>query len=129
MTEFHTVKPIDNSRLVRRIAPHRIQEMAQLVGLGALLAAVVLLYAWQHFEYLQLRYQVESLKSQRAQAAELNQELKLEVASLRAPSRIDQIARGQLGLTAPGAGQVAPLEGPLEPVLAQMRPSGSNRAP
>lgn len=129
MTDFHTVKPIDNSRLVRRIAPHRIQEMAQLVGLGALLAAVVLLYAWQHFEYLQLRYQVESLKSQRAQAAELNQELKLEVAGLRAPSRIDQIARGQLGLTAPGAGQVAALEGPLEPVLAQMRPSGSNRAP
>jgi cell division protein FtsL len=129
MTEFHTVKPIDNSRLVRRIAPHRIQEMVQLVGLGALLAAVVLLYAWQHFEYLQLRYQVESLKSQRAQAAELNQELKLEDAGLRAPSRIDQIARGQLGLTAPGAGQVAALEGPLEPVLAQMRSSGSNRAP
>lgn len=129
MTQFHTVKPIDNSRLVRRIAPHRIREMAQLVGLGGLLTAVALLYAWQHFEYLQLRYQVESLKSQRAQAAELNQELKLEDASLRAPSRIDQIARGQLGLTAPGAGQVAPLEGPLEPVLAQMRPSGSNRAP
>jgi hypothetical protein len=44
-----------------------------------------LLYAWQHFETIQLRYQLESLRSERAQATELNQELKLEVAGLRAP--------------------------------------------
>ena len=71
--------------------------MARLVALGALVAAVALLYAWQHFEYIQLRYQLESLKSQHAQAVELNQELKLEVAGLRAPSRIDEIARRPVG--------------------------------
>jgi len=128
MTEFHTVKPIDNSRLVRRMAPGRVGEMMRLVVLGALLAAVAFLYAWQHFEYIQLRYQVESLKAQRAQAADLNQQLKLEEAGLRSPSRVDEIARGQLGLTAPAAGQIAPFEGPLEPVLAEVRSSGSNRA-
>ena len=95
--------------------------MARLLALGGLVAAVALLYAWQHFACIQLRYQLESLKSQRAQAAELNQELKLEVAGLRAPARIDQIARRQLGLTAPVAGQVAPFETPSEAVLAEMR--------
>jgi cell division protein FtsL len=128
MTEFHTLKPIDNSRLVRSVAPYRLRETARLLALGGLVAAVALLYAWQHFACIQLRYQLESLKSQRAQAAELNQELKLEVAGLRAPSRIDQIARRQLGLTAPAAGQVAPFEAPSEAVLAEMRRTSSTRA-
>ena len=98
--------------------------MARLIGLGGILAAGALFYAWQHFEYLQLRYRVESLKSERAQAAELNQQLKLEMAGLSAPSRIDAIARQQLRLIAPVLGQVAPLEGPLEPEVAQVRPAG-----
>lgn len=123
-TQFYTVKPIDNSRLVRTVAPNRLREMGRLVGLGALVALVALLYAWQHFQCIQLRYQLESMKAQQSQAVELNQELKLEVAGLRAPSRIDEIARRQLGLTAPAAGQVAPFEAPSEPVLAQMRASG-----
>ena len=127
-TEFHTVKRIDNSRLARPMASGRLREMARLIGLGALLAAAALFYAWQHFEYLQVRYRVESLKSERSQASELNQQLKLEMAGLRAPSRIDEIARQQLRLTAPVPGQVAPLEGSFEPVVAQARPAGSLRA-
>jgi cell division protein FtsL len=126
-TEFHTVKRIDNSRLARPIASDRLREMARLIALGALLAGAALFYAWQHFEYLQLRYRVESLKSERSQASELNQQLKLEMAGLRAPSRIDEIARRQLRLTAPVPGQVAPLDQPVEPVVAQARPSGSFR--
>lgn len=126
-TEFHTVKRIDNSRLARPIASDRLREMARLIALGALLAGAALFYAWQHFEYLQLRYRVESLKSERSQASELNQQLKLEIAGLRAPSRIDEIARRQLRLTAPVPGQVAPLDQPVEPVVAQARPSGSFR--
>jgi cell division protein FtsL len=126
-TEFHTVKRIDNSRLARPIASERLREMARLIALGALLAGAALFYAWQHFEYLQLRYRVESLKSERSQASELNQQLKLEMAGLRAPSRIDEIARRQLRLTAPVPGQVAPLDQPVEPVVAQARPSGSFR--
>ena len=126
-TEFHTVKRIDNSRLARPIASDRLREMARLIALGALLAGAALFYAWQHFEYLQLRYRVESLKSERSQASELNQQLKLEMAGLRAPSRIDEIARRQLRLTAPVPGQVAPLDQPVEPVVAQARSSGSFR--
>jgi cell division protein FtsL len=128
MTEYHTVRPIDNSRLVRSTAPHRVREMARLVGFGGLVAFVALLYAWQHFECIQSRYQLESLKSQRVEAVELNQKLKLEVAGLLAPSRIDEIARRQLGLTAPVPGQVAPFEEPSEAVVAEMGSSGANRA-
>jgi cell division protein FtsL len=93
----------------------------RLVSLGGLLALFALLYAWQHFQTIQLRYQLESLRSERSQAAELNQELKLEVAGLRAPERIDVIARRQLGLTAPIPGQVAPMDLPPSAVVAEAR--------
>jgi cell division protein FtsL len=128
MSRFHIIsKRIDNSRLVRPAAHDRLREMLRLLGLGGLLAAVAFLYAWQHFQYIQLSYQQESLKAQQAQMAELNRQLTLEAAGLRAPARIDEIAR-QLGLTAPVPGQLAPFEGPSEPVLAEMRRADSLRA-
>jgi cell division protein FtsL len=125
MTEFYTVKQIDNSRLARPLAPNRIRECARLVTLGALLTLCALLYAWQHFETIQLRYDLESLRAERSHAAVLNQELKLEVAGLRAPGRIDVIARRQLGLTAPVPEQFAPMDSPPNAVLAEARPSGA----
>ncbi len=121
MTEFYTVKRIDNSRLVRMASPNLWRQTCRLVALAALLAAVVLLYAWQHFECLQLGYQLEELKSQRAEAAELNQQLHLEAASLRSPMRIDLVAQQRLGLTVPLPGQVAPAESPSGDELAQAR--------
>jgi cell division protein FtsL len=123
MSEFFTVKQIDNSRLVRAVAPNHLRDCVRVVSLGALIALGAFLYAWQHFETIQLRYQLESLRSERAQATELNQELKLEIAGLRAPERIDMIARRQLGLTAPVSGQVAPMELPPNAVVAEARPA------
>ncbi len=125
MTEFFTVKQIDNSRLVRPMAPNRMRECARLVLLGGAIALCAFLYAWQHFETIQLRYKLESMRGERSQAAEFNQELKLEVAGLRAPGRIDIIARRQLGLTAPVPGQVAPMDLPPGAVLAEARPAGA----
>lgn len=121
MTEFYTVKRIDNSRLVRSVAPERLRECARLVALGGLLAAVALLYAWQHFQCIQLSYQLEALKAERVQAGELNQQLRLEVAGLRSPMRIDAIARRQLGLNVPVPGQIAPVETPSGAMVAQAR--------
>jgi len=128
MSEFYTVKHIDNSRLVRHVAPNHLRECARVVSLGALIALGAFLYAWQHFETIQLRYQLESLRGERAQATELNQELKLEVAGLRAPERIDMIARRQLGLTAPVPGQVAPIDQPPNAVMAEARPARTQAA-
>ena len=93
----------------------------RIVAYGGILAAGLLLFAWQHFQCLQLGYQLEELKAERGQAAEMNLRLKLEVAALKAPMRIDAIARNTLGLTMPVLGQVAPVYGPSEAVLAQVR--------
>ncbi|HXW55235.1 MAG TPA: cell division protein FtsL [Candidatus Cybelea sp.] len=127
MTEYHTVKRIDNSRLVRQAAPARMRELWQRVAVGAALAGCLLFYVWQHFECIQLRYQVEQLEIERTKAAELNGQLHLEVATLRAPGRVDAIARNQLGLTMPVPGQVAPADASADVVLAQAQASVATR--
>jgi cell division protein FtsL len=120
-TEYHTVKRIDNSRLLRPAPPARMRDFWRRVAVGAGIAALLLSYAWQHFQCIQLRYSIEQLDAARAQAAELNQQLHLEVATLRSPMRVDAIARNQLGLTVPVPGQVAPAEGSSDAVLADAR--------
>ena len=128
-TEFYTVKRIDNTRLVRAVAPSRLRECLRLVALGGMVTACALLYTWQHFQCIQMSYQLEALKTQQTEARGLNQQLRLEVAGLRDPMRIDVIARRQLGLTAPVPGQVENLNAPSEADLAQARPAQTTSRP
>ena len=121
MMEFITVKRIDNSRLVRSVSRGEWRDLVRFAALGAALVALLLVYAGQHFRCLRVQYQLEELKARRAEAAEMNAQLKLQAAALRAPGRIDQLARGELGLTVPVPGQVAPVAAPADGMLAQAR--------
>lgn len=121
MTEFYTTKRIDNSRLVRPVAPHRLRDCARRMAIGAALAACGLFYSWQHFQCIQLRYQLEDLQAEHTRAVELNQQLRLEAASLSSPMRIDAIARQQLGMTVEAPAQYIPADAPRQAVLAQVR--------
>lgn len=123
MTEYYTVKRIDNSRLARPAAPAQVREFWKRVAVGAAIAGCLIFYVWQHFECIQLRYRIEQLDVKRNQAAQLNQQLHLEIATLRAPSRVDAIARTRLGLTVSVPGQVMPASGPGDTVLAQATPA------
>jgi len=125
--EFFTVKRIDNSRLRRQAAPNRFRECARVLALGGVVAAGGLLYAWQHFQCIELGYQLEELKGERAQALELQQQLRLEKASLSAPGRIDAIARGQLGLTVAVPGRLTPGPAPSDAVVAHAQGAAQSR--
>jgi cell division protein FtsL len=120
-TMYHTVKRIDNSRLLRPTSPVRLRDFWRRLAVGLAMATFLLSYAWQHFQCIQIRYKIEALHSERTKAAELNQQLHLEVATLRSPLRVDSIARNQLGLTVPVPGQMAPIEAATDGVLADAR--------
>lgn len=123
MTEYYTVKRIDNSRLARPAARAELREFWRRVAVGAAIAACLIFYVWQHFECIQLRYQIEQLDVQRNQAAQLNEQLHLEIATLRSPSRVDAIARTRLGLTVSVPGQVTPVSASSDTVVAQANPA------
>jgi cell division protein FtsL len=129
MTEYYTVKRIDNSRLIRPAAKALWKDFWNRMAAGGAIAACLLFYAWQHFECMQVRYQLEQLDTQRAQATELNEQLRLEVATLGSPSRVDAIARNQLGLTVAAPGQATPLDGAADAVVAEARPAASAARP
>jgi len=128
MAEFHTVKRIDNSRLVRNVEPAKMWNLWRSVGLGGLVAAFFMLYIFQHFRCIDLSFRLEDLKAQEMKAAALNSELKLEIAGLRNPMRIDVIARRRLGLTQPLPTQMQEYEAPdgAEVAARYVRP---NRTP
>jgi cell division protein FtsL len=128
MLEFQTVKRIDNSRLVRHVEPVKMRSFYRTVALSSIVAVFFMLYIYQHFRCIDLSFQLEGLRAKQADAASLNSSLKLEIASLRNPLRIDVIARRQLGLTEPLPAQVQEFEAPSGAEVAAVRYVQSNRA-
>jgi hypothetical protein len=129
LAEFHTVKRIDNSRLVRNIEPAKLRNLIRGVAMGGVVAAFFMLYVFQHFRCIDLSFQLEDLKAQEMKAAALNSELKLEIAGLRNPMRIDVIARRRLGLTEPLPTNVQEYDAPDGAEEAAVRYVRPNRAP
>ena len=121
MMEFRTVKRIDNSRLVRHVEPAKQRTLYKTAGLGGIVALFFLFYIFQHYRCIDLSFQLEDLKAEQAKAAQLNSELKLEIANLRDPMRIDVIARKQLGLTEPLPTQMREYDAPSETQMAAVR--------
>jgi len=107
--EVYFSKQIDNSRLVKVDDPKRKREMRMFSATLCMLFALVMMYAWQHFSAIEYGYKIEDLKGQRDTIAESNRLLRLDVAQLRDPERIDAMAR-QMGLQSPNAGQVMRME-------------------
>ena len=127
MTEFHTVKRIDNSRIVRHVEPVKMRRLYRTVATGGMIAAFFMMYIYQHFRCIDLSFQLESVKAQQAEASSLNSSLKLEIAGLRNPMRIDLIARRQLGLTQPLPTQVQEYTAADGEVVAAVRPVRATR--
>jgi len=127
MREFRTVKRIDNSRLVRHVEPAKQKNLYKTAGLGGIVAMFFLLYIFQHFRCIDLSFELEALRAQQNRATALNSELKLEIANLRDPMRIDVIARKQLGLTQPLPMQVREYDAPSGMQVAAIRFNRHNR--
>ena len=121
--EIYFPQAIDNSRVVKVADTERRREMAHFAIAMAVLFVFVMLYAWQHFSAIEYGYKIEAARTQRDTLAESNRELRLELASLRDPERIDALAR-KMGLETPQVGQVQRMD-PSErdlggPVMARV---------
>jgi cell division protein FtsL len=91
--------------IVRERDRRRLRAMARILCLGCILVVAVLSYVWLHVQRVRVSYELEALRSARGRLEEQNRKLQLELASLRAFSRVDSAAR-RLGLTQPRPDQV-----------------------
>jgi cell division protein FtsL len=123
VVEFYTVKRIDNSRLARRGGGGFLRRFGRQLALGSVIALGLLAYTWQRYDCLELSYRLEKVEQAESQAAQLNREMKLELATLRSPARIDLLARDQLGMTVPQPGQIIQTEPRASGEMADVRTS------
>ncbi|HEV2388492.1 MAG TPA: hypothetical protein VGS20_14695 [Candidatus Acidoferrales bacterium] len=119
MVEFYTVKKIDNSRLTSRCTRGTWRVCGRQVMIGGLVALALLVYAWQHYQCLRLSYALEQLNQAQSQVAQLNRQLRTELAALDSPQRIDLLARDRLGMIVPVAAQIVQTQPPATGDIAQ----------
>jgi len=66
----------------------------------------LIFFVWSRLQITYLGYQLSQANSEQQQLLKLNKQLNLEAASLKSLSRIESIAKNQLGLTNPEPHQV-----------------------
>lgn len=79
------------------------------VVLSCLLVAFALLLVGQRLRVVQLGYVLSTASKLERRLEQTNRELKLELATLTAPERVETMARRRLGLRDPETGQVVVL--------------------
>lgn len=72
----------------------------------AFFIAELLVYTWSRVQCIQVRYEISELTADQERLVMLQDNLKIELARLKAPQRIANIAKQQLGLVAPTSKQL-----------------------
>jgi cell division protein FtsL len=72
----------------------------------AVIMAVALFFVWSRLQVVNLEYGISSLEGRLRNLQQESRGLQVEVATLRSPVRIEQMARRELGLRLPAPEQV-----------------------
>lgn len=108
--EYAIKKDVRNNPIVREVDEARQQQLWRSAAIGGFLVLVILFSAWQHFELLRHGYEIQRMQRERAAEEDVNRHLRLEIETLRSPSRIERIATKDLHLITPTRDQAIVLE-------------------
>ena len=125
-SHFLMSKRVRNEQLVRQLDRKRHRELLMVALTGLALTVAVIAYAWPHFEMIRLGYRMEELRDAREELVEAKRHLELQRATEVAPSRIESIARDQLGMVYPDREHTLVIE-PVEAFGAEPSSIGVER--
>lgn len=77
-----------------------------LVGVMVLVTAVSIFHVWSRVRVIDLNLQISAVNRQFQEMQQENKRLKVEIASLKTPARIEALAKGELGMALPTDQQV-----------------------
>ncbi len=89
-----------------RKEPKRKIKTSTLLILVVVIMIELFLYTWCHVQSIHMGYKITSQLKQEKELKVIQKKLRLELAQLRSPERIMQIASKQLGLVLPDPDQV-----------------------
>jgi len=75
-----------------------------------LAGAAIFVTVWRRVAFIDVGYEIRSLESREALLIHAQKEMEIEKAMLSSPDRIEDLARGKLGMTDPEQGQVRTLQ-------------------
>lgn len=110
MQEIYYVKRVENSRVAPTAESLPCRGYLSRALYVALALAAALFCAGQRFASVQDGYRLETLQREKLEVTEENRKLRLEIAALGDPVRIDAIARQELGMTNLLPSQIFPAE-------------------
>jgi len=108
--EYGFKRPVRNSKIVREVDRVRHRELWSTVAVVLGVVAALLFHAWPNFELVKLGYEVEQRQRQLEEEFETQRYLQLELESLHAPRRVEQLATGDLRMIEPALEDVVILE-------------------
>ena len=94
--EYAIKKDIRNNPVLREVDARQRREFLTTALVVGCVVATGLFSAWRHYEIVQNGYEMQKLQQARTAAEIENRRLRLEVEQLRAPQRIETIARHDL---------------------------------
>lgn len=101
------VRPEDDSRRLMRAM--RSAAVRRVVLLVSVLVLLCLVKVWVRLQVVNVGYELSAARQMQQRLEHERQELEVELATLRDPRRLQEIARRRLGLTEPRPGQVQEL--------------------
>lgn len=104
--EVHFEKRIINNNVVREADTRSHRDYVIVTVLAGVFLLGLFAYAWQHYQFIQYGYRIESAQKKKETLLETRKRLHLERSSLSDLGRINSIAQGELGMTLPQPGQV-----------------------
>jgi len=97
---------------VKRSAPNARRLPLMMILMGLTLMACFFLCLWVRIYIIEIGYQLSATLENHERLLQENRKLRIERASLRSPSRIEDIARNRLGMVIPAGSQVVVLRLP-----------------
>jgi cell division protein FtsL len=88
------------------VSSHRIDIFKYLMICMIVFTIVSTFHVWSRFKLVELNLQISETSKQLNESEQEQKRLKLEAASLKTPSRIETIAKNELGLALPTEQQV-----------------------
>lgn len=101
-----TMDKVADPRRVEAGVEQKSDVFAYLLGIIALVTVISVFHVWSRVQVMNLSLNVGELRRELKGQEQEQGRLKLEVASLKMPARIESLAKGELGMSLPTEQQV-----------------------
>src|SRR6187455_1587429 len=99
--EYAIKKDVRNNPIVREVDRERHREMWRSFAVGSFLVASLVCFGWRHNELVFSGYEIGTFRNQRMAQDKINEQLRLEIETLKSLSRIEEFAKRDLHMVVP----------------------------